>query len=71
MAVVVHSEGTGITFRSVTVMKIYLATWIAEKDQQMSLTKVGYTQRLLSYFFIKEQKIDKKTFVKYCRKTTE
>ncbi len=36
-------------------MKIYLATWL-EDNQGKTLTKVDYSNRLLSYFFLKEAK---------------
>ncbi len=38
-------------------MKIYLATWLFEHNHGVSLTKVKNRRRLLSYFFIKEQKV--------------
>lgn len=34
-------------------MIIYLATWM-EDNQGITLTKVGNTQRLMSYFFLKD-----------------
>jgi hypothetical protein len=37
-------------------MKIYLATW-TEQNQGVSLSKVNYKTRLLSYFFLKGSKI--------------
>jgi hypothetical protein len=33
-------------------MKIYLATWMLEKSQGQTLTKLGKRERLLSYFHI-------------------
>jgi steroid 5-alpha reductase family enzyme len=43
-------------------MKIYLATWLLEKSQGQTLTKISKKDRLLSFFHIK-QKI--KEFVPY------
>jgi len=34
-------------------MKIYLATWL-EDNQGKSLTKIGSVNRLMSFFFLKE-----------------
>jgi len=36
-------------------MKIYLATWLLEKSQGESLTKVNALIRLISYFHTKEK----------------
>lgn len=36
-------------------MKIYLATWL-EDNQGKTLTKIDYKNRLLSYFFIQQDK---------------
>ena len=36
-------------------MKIYLATWL-EDNQAITLTKVDYRNRLMSYFFLKDAK---------------
>ncbi len=48
-------------------MKIYLATWIGDPVHGECLTKVGGVRRLLSYYFILEQRISRKKFVKYCK----
>jgi hypothetical protein len=36
-------------------MNIYLATWILEKSQGETLTRVGHRNRLLSYFHTKQK----------------
>lgn len=36
-------------------MKIYLATWM-EDNQGKTLTKVGYHNRLMSYYFLRNAK---------------
>lgn len=38
-------------------MKIYLATWLAEKSQGDALTKMGAWTRLLSFHFIRQQDV--------------
>jgi hypothetical protein len=38
-------------------MKIYLACE-ADKSQQAALTKVGYKNRLMSYFYLRKKKAD-------------
>jgi len=44
-------------------VKIYLATWLFEISQGESLTKVGNTNRLLSYYHTKEKEAE---FKPYC-----
>ena len=45
-------------------MRIYLATWL-EHNQAVTLTKMNYTRRLMSYFFIKQdEKFDPKGYVR-------
>jgi hypothetical protein len=48
-------------------MKIYLATWLFEHNHGVSLTKIGARKRLLSYFFIKEQKVSAVGMNKYVK----
>lgn len=43
-------------------MKIFLATWIIEKSQGVSLTKKGAKKRLISYFHTKDKE---KEFIPY------
>lgn len=38
-------------------MKIYLATWL-EDNQGKTLTEEGNTQRLMSFYFLKEAPVD-------------
>lgn len=51
-------------------MRIYFATWLAEKSQGEALTKVNAPRRLLSYFFIREQKVSQTGMKKYSRTGT-
>ena len=46
-------------------MKIYLATWVSEKAQGQSLTRIGMKKRLVSYHSLIDQNIITKQFVKY------
>lgn len=46
-------------------MKIYLATWIGDPAHGECLTKVGHNKRLLSYYFILEQRIKRKKLIEY------
>lgn len=48
-------------------MKIYLATWL-EPNQGQTLTKIGYKNRLMSYFFLKDGSIN--TVKKYVKTGT-
>lgn len=48
-------------------MRIFFATWLAEKSHGEALTKCGARQRLLSYHFIKEQKVSKTGIETYCK----
>ena len=48
-------------------MKIYLATWVGEKIQGVELTNMKYKNRLVSYYFLLEQKITPKELVTYCK----
>lgn len=46
-------------------MKIYLSTWLAEKAQGEALTHTKASHRLLSYFFLLEQKVSKVKLRRY------
>lgn len=46
-------------------MKIYLSAWLTDRSLGHSLTKKRAAKRLLSYFFLVEQKIKKSLFVEY------
>lgn len=46
-------------------MKIYLSAWLTDRSLGHSLTKKRAPRRLLSYFFLVEQKIKKALFVEY------
>ena len=48
-------------------MKIYFATWIIERDQGETLSKMKVFKRLLSYFFLCSQKIKKRGFEEYVK----
>lgn len=48
-------------------MKIYLSTWISDRSLGTSLTKKRASKRLLSYHFLREQKISSELLIKYCR----
>lgn len=48
-------------------MKIYLATWLAEKEQGRALTKIRNSRRLLSYHFLHEQKVNFEQLQQYVR----
>ncbi len=45
-------------------MKIYLATWLLEKSQGDTLTKIKKNERLLSYYHTKEKESE---FADYCK----
>jgi hypothetical protein len=45
-------------------MKIYLATWLLEASQGVSLTKVNGNQRLISYYHTRDKL---KEFTHYCK----
>ncbi len=45
-------------------MKIYLATWLLEKSQGISLTKVGAFTRLISYYHTKEKEKELHQYIK-------
>jgi hypothetical protein len=46
-------------------MKIYLATWLFEKEQGRSLTKKRSINRLLSYFHTKQKSTEE--FIHYLK----
>ena len=46
-------------------MQIYLSTWITDRSLGQSMTKKKASRRLLSYYFIIEQKITKELLVEY------
>jgi len=46
-------------------MIIYLSTWMTDRSLGKSLTKKNASHRLLSYFFLFEQKINKKLLLIY------
>jgi hypothetical protein len=46
-------------------MKIYLSTWLTDRSLGNSMTKKKGSRRLLSYFFLKEQKISQELFSNY------
>ena len=48
-------------------MKIYLATWIAEKSQGDSLTNKSARQRLLSYYLLITQNATKEILNRYIK----
>lgn len=48
-------------------MKVYFATWLAEKSQGVALSKKRERKRLLSYYLLREQKADDKQLRKYLR----
>jgi len=45
-------------------MRIYLATWLLEESQGVSLTRKRYKQRLLSFFHTREKKDKFKPYIK-------
>jgi hypothetical protein len=46
-------------------MKIILSTWLTDRSLGQSLTKTGARNRLLSYYFLIEQKITKDLLTRY------
>lgn len=46
-------------------MKIYLATWLLEKEQGKALTKKKVTSRLLSYYHTQQK--SEQEFVRYIK----
>lgn len=46
-------------------MQIYLSTWITDRSLGQSMTKKRANRRLLSYYFIVEQKITSELLVEY------
>lgn len=47
-------------------MKIYMATWLFDRSLGKSLTKKRANVRLISYYFLREQEIDKESLELYC-----
>ena len=45
-------------------MKIYLATWLLEKEQGNVLTRKDKRERLLSYFHLLEKEFELKDYIK-------
>lgn len=45
-------------------MKIYLATWLVEREQQRALSTIKYSSRLISYYHTKEEKQGIKEYFK-------
>ena len=45
-------------------MRIYLATWLFEKEQQRALATIKHKPRLISYYHTKEAKIGIKKYFK-------
>ena len=52
-------------------MKIYLATWLEEVNQDISLTNRGAVNRLLSYFFISKRETPDQDFKTYADRKEE
>ena len=52
-------------------MKIYLATWLEEVNQDISLTNKGAINRLLSYFFISQRNTPNQDFKIYADRKEE
>ena len=48
-------------------MKIYLSTWLTDRSLGISMTKKRASYRLLSYYFLMEQKISKSLIELYYR----
>ena len=49
-------------------MRVFLATWLTDHSLGQSLTKNGAAGRLLSYHFLREQKVTDKQLQIYIRK---
>ena len=47
-------------------MVIFFATWLTDKSLGDSLTKKKASKRLVSFHFLKEQKVTSKHIKKYC-----
>lgn len=48
-------------------MQIFLSTWLTDRSLGISLTKKRAKYRLLSYHFLKEQKITSTLLFQYCQ----
>lgn len=48
-------------------MRIYLSTWLTDRSLGSSLTKKKAPYRLLSYYFLLEQKITSALLKQYCQ----
>lgn len=48
-------------------MKIFLATWLFEETQGEALTDCKAKNRLISFHFLKKQKVTKPELKKYCK----
>lgn len=46
-------------------MKIYFASWLTDRSLGTSLTKKKANKRLLSFYFLFEQKIEPSQLIKY------
>ena len=47
-------------------MKIFFATWLVDRSHGTSLSKKKASSRLLSFHFLREQKITKQEIKRYC-----
>lgn len=47
-------------------MKVYFATWLADRALGRGLTKKRGNNRLLSYYFLKEQEVIQEQLCRYC-----
>ena len=45
-------------------MRIYLATWLFEKEQQKALSSINHAPRLISYYHTKEAKEGIKEYIR-------
>ena len=48
-------------------MKIFMATWLIELAQKTALDNTGKKERLLSYFYLKDEKKNKTPFLEYVK----
>jgi len=48
-------------------MKVYFATWLVDETLGRSLTKKRANTRLVSYHFIKEQKVTDEELIQYVK----
>ena len=48
-------------------MIIYMATWLFDRSLGKSLTKKKSRNRLVSYYFLREQQITTEQLNRYCR----